>query len=238
MMLATPRRPEIDHRTMKLIVGVVALSLAGLARLFAESPLSSISASYWELGWSHVIFIGFLFAIAAFLLAYNGRSTAEMLLSKSASMAALCVALFPCGCDGHDELVPGVHSAAAAVMFVVLAVFCYIFYRRAKAKAHTQANVRAALYLACGGVIALCILALAINGLFHDALEQWIPRVKFKGEELALIAFGVSWLNASHVLPGLNRKDERFSPLRDRNPDDNPNASPSHVQASPSIAEP
>src|SRR5262249_26400434 len=106
--MMTPRRPEIDHRTLKLIVGIVATGLAGLTSLFAKAPLTSISASYYEGGWSQGIFIGFLFAIAAFLLAYNGRSATEMILSKVASIAAVCVALFPCGCDGHDQLVPGV----------------------------------------------------------------------------------------------------------------------------------
>ena len=69
--------PEIDHRTMKLIVGVVALSLASLTNFFASRPLASISESYYEIGLSHVIFIGFLCAIAAFLLAYNGYTTGK-----------------------------------------------------------------------------------------------------------------------------------------------------------------
>ena len=73
-MLAAPTRQEIDPRTLKLIVGLVAASLAGLTNVFAESPIASISASYYEAGWSQSIFIGFLFAIAAFLLAYNGLS--------------------------------------------------------------------------------------------------------------------------------------------------------------------
>jgi hypothetical protein len=37
---------------------------------------------------------------------------------------------------------------------------------------------------------------------------------------VGLVAFGISWLNASHVLPVVNRPSERFSPLADRNPDD------------------
>ena len=71
-MLEAPKREEIDHRTIKLIVGVIALSLATLTGAFAGTPIASISASYYEGGWSQTIFIGFLFAIAAFLLAYNG----------------------------------------------------------------------------------------------------------------------------------------------------------------------
>src|SRR5262245_61586793 len=119
--VSTPRRPEIDHRTLKLIVGVVAISLAFLTSLFAKTALASISASYYEGGFSQGIFIGFLFAIAGFLLAYNGRSPREKVLSKIASVAGVCVALFPCDCGGHPEIIKGVHYAAAAIMFVVLA---------------------------------------------------------------------------------------------------------------------
>lgn len=47
-MLPTPSAPEIDHRTLKLIVGVIALSIAGLTSLFARTAITSISASYYE----------------------------------------------------------------------------------------------------------------------------------------------------------------------------------------------
>jgi hypothetical protein len=62
-------KEEIDHRTIKLIVVIIAISLAGHTNLFAKSPLSSISAVYYEGGWSQSILIGFLFAIAALLVA-------------------------------------------------------------------------------------------------------------------------------------------------------------------------
>lgn len=226
-MLA-PRRQEIDHRTIKLTVGLIAVSLAGLTSFFAKSALTSISASYYEEGWSQSIFIGFLFAIAAFLLAYNGRSRSEMVLSKVASFAGLCVALFPCACDGHVVLVPYIHYIAAAIMFLVLADFCYEFYRRAKSKGHTEASRRAVLYAACGVAIVLSIAVLAYNGLAGGALQ--IPRLTFYGEALGLIAFGISWLAASKVLPVLARADERFSPLRDNNPDDSGNQQELEVQ--------
>src|SRR5262245_38328778 len=219
-MFSAPKRPEIDHRTMKLIVGVVAVSLAGLTSFFAKAPLASISASYYEEGWSQSIFIGCLVAIAAFLLAYNGRSPSEMVLSKIASVAGLCVALFPCACDGHVVLVPYIHNIAAAIMFLVLTDFCYEFYRRAKRKGHTEAERRAVLYAACGVAIVLSIAVLAYNGLARGALQAQVPRLTFYGEAIGLIAFGISWLVASKVLPVLASAGERFSPLRDDNPDD------------------
>src|SRR5690348_17461010 len=123
-MLPTPRRHEIDHRTIKLIVGVVATSIAPLTSVLAKTRIPSISASYYEGGWSQSVFIGFLFAISAFLLAYNGKIKPEMVLSKVAAIASFGVALFPCDCDGRVSPVPYVHGASAAVMFLILACFC------------------------------------------------------------------------------------------------------------------
>src|SRR5262245_31665663 len=163
-MLSAPKQEEISHLTIKLVVGIMALSLAALTDLFAKAPLTSISASYYEGGWSQSIFVGFLFAIAAFLLAYNGFSRTDMMMSKLAA-AALGVAMFPCQCDNHTEVVPYVHWISAATMFLILVYFCYSFYRRAREKGHTQANVRAVLYVGCGILIALSILILALDGL-------------------------------------------------------------------------
>jgi hypothetical protein len=217
-MLEAPSAPEIDHRTLKLIVGLVALSLAGLTRLLAGTAIDSISASYYAGGWSQAIFIGFLFAIASFLLAYNGLSRVEMISSKVAAAAALGVALFPCGCDGHREIVPYVHGLSAAVMFLILTYFCYSFYRRARSKGHPQAQARAAIYAVCGLTILVSILALTLDHFIHGALRAMIPRLTFYGEATGLSAFGISWLTASHILPVLTRRDERFSPLRQDNP--------------------
>jgi uncharacterized membrane protein YiaA len=112
-----------------------------------------------------------------------------------------------------------VHYTAAAVMFLVLADFSYMFYRRAKAKRYTEASVRAGVYALCTGAILLSILVLAVNGLSGDAVKDRIPYVTFYGEAVGLVAFGISWLVASHVIPVLNREEERFSLVRQENPE-------------------
>lgn len=211
-------RPEIDSRTIKLIVGVIALSLAPLTGALSPTTIDSISASYYAGGWAQSIFIGFLFAIAAFLLAYNGRSNAEMALSKLAAAAGLGVALFPCTCGAHHVAMPYVHSLSALLMFAVLAVFCLIFYRRARAKGHPQAQARAGVYALCGAAIVLAIAVLAMDPMLGGALVRAVPRLVFYGEATGLTAFGISWLTASHTLPWLNRESERFAPWRAVNP--------------------
>jgi hypothetical protein len=220
-IIEAPTRQEIDHRTIKLIVGIVALSLAPLTSAFANTAhirITSISASYHVAGWSQTIFIGFLFAIAALLSAFNGQSKTEMLLSKTASVAGLGVALFPCKCHTDSEGIPHVHGILSAVMFLILAYFCYEFYKRAKAKKHTKATARATIYAVCGVAILASILVLGIAKITGGAQEDTGSRLTFYGEAAALLAFGISWLTASRTLPVLTREDERFSPLRAKNP--------------------
>lgn len=60
----------------------------------------------------------------------------------------------------------------------------------------------------CGLAILLSILALAFDSLSGGTLNARIPRLTFYGESTALIAFGISWLTASRVLPWLMRQDE------------------------------
>lgn len=210
-MFSYPERKEIEHRTIKLVVGLIAISLATLTSIFSEDAITSISASYHQGGWARDIFVGFLFAISAFLLAYNGRSRLQMLLSKVAALAAICIAMFPCKCEYHPEIVPYIHGVSAAVMFIVLAVFCYSFYRRALDKGHIQAKVRAVVYAICGITIAVSILVLVTDHLLSGAISSRIVRLTFYGEAAGLIAFGIAWLVASRVLPLISSKEERFS---------------------------
>jgi len=211
--LTSPKRAEIDEHTAKLIVGVIAISLASLTSFFSGKPLQSISASYHEGGWSRDIFVGFLFAIFAFLIAYNGNSITQKVLSKIAAVAALGVAVFPCKCESNADVIPYAHGTFAAVMFMILAFFCYIFFRRAWSKGHLQARIRAYIYAVCGSTIVASILIIAIDNYTGGIISSRIDRLTFYGENAGLIAFGIAWLTASRTLPLITSKDkdDRFS---------------------------
>lgn len=208
-MPASPTKYEIDHHVLKFIVGVIALSLANVAAFFSQVPITSISASYHDGGWARDIFVGFLFAISAFLLAYNGSNPKEMVLSKLAAVAALGVALFPCGCGTYAEIIPYVHFISAAVMFLVLAGLCAVFHQRARAKHRREADWRAYIYAGCGGVIVVVVVVLAFDGLTGGLISSSVKRLVFYGERVGLVAFGVSWLVASRALPFITAADER-----------------------------
>ncbi|THB74190.1 MAG: hypothetical protein D6B25_13950 [Desulfobulbaceae bacterium] len=208
-----PAKPEIDNHINKLIVGMIALSLPVLTNYFSEAPLDSISASYHQGFWARDIFVGFLFAIAAFLFSYNGLSNTERILSKVAALACLGVALFPCDCGTGIEIIPGLHYVSAGVMFTILVVFCYSFHLRAIGKGHPQAKVRAWIYALCGLVIIIAMVILGIDFLTGESIKHHIPRIVFYGEAAGLIAFGIAWLTASRTLPILTTKNERIAIL-------------------------
>jgi hypothetical protein len=210
-MTIKPTRVEIEHHTIKLIVGVIAISLATLTSIFSETPLESISASYHEEGWSSNIFVGFLFAISAFLLAYHGRSVFEMVISKIAAVSALGVAMFPCSCGSHQEIIPHIHYISATIMFLILVAFCFSFLRRARSKGHTQAVFRTYLYAICGFTILVYIALIGLDSVLEGTISSRISRLTFYCEAVALIAFGIAWLTASRILPLITSKKERLS---------------------------
>lgn len=212
-MLSNSGRFEIDHHTMKLIVGLIALCLASVASYLSGGGISSISASYHADGLARDYFVGSLFAIYALLLTYNGASRFEMILAKVAALAALGVAIFPCECVIHTQKIPGVHGVSAAIMFLCLAVFCYLFYRRAAAKPSAEAARRAVIYMFSGVVIVVSIITLSLDPLVDKAISKVIPRLIFYGEMSGLVAFGVAWLTASRALPILTNQNERINPF-------------------------
>jgi len=199
-------KPEIDYRTMKLIVALIALCLSGVTALFSKEPLPSISYAYCIGETARDIFVGFLFAIAAIMTAHNGANKREKYASKVAGVSATGIALLPTACSaGQSSLW---HYAFAAVMFLTLAWFCWSFFQRTKIKAHqTQAARRRIIYGICGIGIVATMFFMAANAIF----DLWPnTTATFLLEAIGLALFGVSWLVASHFLPFFEHPSERM----------------------------
>ena len=108
------RKPDVDERMVKLLVGLIAIALPILVGWIAwPEKLGSISAAYWSPPWPQTLFIGFLFAIAGFLLAYDGRSTPERVASRIAAIAARSRRAGGPGCDR-----PSIARASTRRVFV------------------------------------------------------------------------------------------------------------------------
>jgi hypothetical protein len=207
-------KAEINQRTMKWTVGCIAILIAVLPDWFStlDRPLTSISQSYFAGDLSRNIFVGFLFAISAFLLSYNGRTKKHLVCSRIAAAAAFGVAVVPCSCGGVGScessggvLYAPIHYLSAAVMFGILLYFCHEFRMHAREEECTESFWRARVYRVCFWTMVFGIGLLLANNF----LVEYFPRVVFWGERIALFGFGLCWLVASHVFPYLTRKEGR-----------------------------
>lgn len=201
----SPKR-QINHKVMRVIVGVIALALSPAVWVLSGGgdEITSISISYWTD--ARDVFVGSLIAVGFFLSAYNGtgdRKDWEFWLSKAACVFAVCVALFPT--QGFNEthiaadwvqtaagaigLMPKtVHYGAAVLLFACLIALVLFFSVRAmkKGKPHRANTYRviAALMMIgilCGGIIA-------VKGNL-DGMIFWV-------EAWSLTLFGIGWLVA------------------------------------------
>jgi hypothetical protein len=205
-----PQHQEIDHRILKLMVGLVALTLASATSFFSDGVILSISQSHCHGGWARDFFVGTMFAIAAFMAAYNGFSRLEMWVTKVTAVSAVGVAWFPMECPGQPEIIPGAHVVSAIIMFASLAVLCRIFHSRARSHGLPRANRRAFIYAACGIAILGAMGLVAIDHLLGNPLKAAVPRLEIYSQQVALVAFGVAWLVASHVLPWVTSPEEQW----------------------------
>ncbi len=252
-------KPSLDVRTLRLLIGCIAIGLAVLVQAVSPLPLTSISGSYFSGDWPRNFFVGCLFFIAGFLIAYNGEWRIEAWLSKAAALAAIGVATFPCDCAfeatrqgaetlqclgisadrytslnrclTHFQEIKGAHGTSAFVMFGILAVFCYIFYTRAKKKEderRTAARRRMRVYSTALLLIIVSITTMLVDHFFGGIISSAWQTFIFWGEFVGLVSFGASWLTASYVIPGMaHEQRERFSPFRRANPT-YPEQTPTH----------
>jgi len=206
-MAAILRGKVFDYRALRLLMGVIALSMPFVVRALAGESLSSISASYYTA--ARDAFVGMLFVVGAFLWAYNGHTPSEATASKVAALAALCVAVFPTTCsDCQVTLVSWVHYIAAVVLFSILAYFCLGPFRERTKGQPGKKGRRAKIYFICGWVMVLCMVAavlakLVLSPELMDRLE-----ITFWAEATALVAFGVAWITAGKFIPPLVDESE------------------------------
>jgi hypothetical protein len=202
---------EIDHRALKIMIAVVAFTLANVTSVLANDSIHSISEAYKYGGWARDVLVGAMFAVAAFMFAYNGYRPLERVLTKATAVAALGVALFPGEVEPIGSRTQTLHTIASLVMFSTLAGLCWIFHLRARRKNLMRASRRALLYALCGWVMVLSMLVVVADHFLGGPLLARIPRLVFYCERVALLAFGTAWLAAGHILPWLTDQEERWT---------------------------
>jgi hypothetical protein len=192
------------------MIAVVAFTLANVTSVLADGSIHSISGAYKYGGSARDVLVGAMFAVAAFMFSYNGYRPLEGRLAKGAAVAALGVALFPGEVGPAGSTTQTLHTIASLVMFSTLAGMCWIFRQRAKDKHLKRANRRAVLYAICGWIMVVSMLVVVADHFLGDPLLARVPRLVFHCERIALLAFGVAWLAAGHIIPWFTDPEERW----------------------------
>jgi uncharacterized membrane protein len=203
-----------DYRTLRLLMGIIAFTLPFIVTLISSTTLLSISASYYTE--ARDIFVGLLFVVSAFLLAYNGHTLKEAWASKIASFAAMVVAIYPTSCElCEPDIKSIIHYIAAAIFFSILAYFCLGPFRKNTRGQTGKKGRRAKIYFICGWIIIICMLIMGISKFTLPAEVQDSIYITYWGESVALWAFGVAWMVAGKVIPLLVDEEEalKFKPF-------------------------
>ena len=215
-----PKNPAVlSYYTMRRAVGIIALTLpfalasgVMLSSLIGPThslpqPLVERSISDYYYTPMRDYYVGALFAIGAFLACSRGYDHHDEVTGYLAGLFAFIVALVPDVNPYHHihnrfhESLGLIHLVAASLMFLVLAYFCLVLFR----KSHPGRPItrhkrhRNRVYLVCGVVIVSCMscmMPLAYKPL-HTLL--WPTGILFWCESLALAAFGVAWLVKGEV---------------------------------------
>lgn len=201
------KQKVFDYRTLRFLIGILALSVTWVVTFVADESLVSISSSYHTNArdW----FVGMLFIVGAFFWAYNGHFRLEAWLSKLAAVAAIFVAVVPGACKTCEPgLAAYVHLGASTVLFLVLAYFCLVPFRTNTKGKGGKKGLRSWIYLACGVTMigALGIASVLTWSLSKATVDDW--KVVYWGEAIALHAFGIAWMTAGKVFPFLVDKED------------------------------
>ena len=201
---------QIDHRVIKLLVGLIAVCMAFFMQIASGKLLHSISESYHYRArdW----FVGLLFAVAALFLSFSGENRLERILTAVASLLATVVAIAPCECGRGETILSKFHFPAAAGVFAILGYFCWRFRRSAVSKVnkYPEARNRVRVYTICLVGMISCGLMAVTYAVANKAIDAAFPDYIFWLEALGLVSFGASWLAASRTLPLLTNARERF----------------------------
>ncbi|MEQ8524691.1 DUF998 domain-containing protein [Gracilimonas sp.] len=202
---------SFDYRFLRGAIGAVAFALPIIVFFRSDKlfELSSISHSYYTPAID--FFVGILFFVCAFLIAYKGHTKKENLASSLAAFAALGVAIFPTDeIRGNDSLTGDIHAVAAIIMFSILAYFCLSPFAKGvqekidnSRQGDTKISAmkrRRRTYLFCGWAIILIMVSYAITNLISPNLV-WKYKLLFWAEAFSLMIFGIAWSVAAKYLP-------------------------------------
>jgi len=201
-----------DYKSLRLILGFIALTLPFAVSLASSTRLYSISGAYYSD--ARYLLLVMLVLVGLFLFAYSGHSVEESLASKVAAAATILLIVFPPDCPDCSTTITGqLHFIAGAVLFLILAYFCLVPFQKDIRGAAGKRALRSLVYRICGWTMLACIVGLFFANVFLTGTTINKYRLTYYGEGIALIAFGIAWIVSGKVSRLVADEDELFNPF-------------------------
>lgn len=228
MMKDPTEEMAISYYRVRQVLGGLGLALPLLLLLTGlghdATILPSMSDYYHAL--QRDIFVGCLFAIGMFLVAYKGHGrrgterVSDDFVTTLAGLAALAVALFP-NEAADDRIITltqaavglkvavAAHYVAAQVFLFSLAYMCLFKFAR------TDSTARRRIYRASGTMIVMAGILATVAAWFRargsDEARMFVQdrAVVFWCESFGVWAFGIAWLTKGRAEMLLARRHRR-----------------------------
>ena len=114
-------------------------------------------------------------------------------------------------------LISVLHYGSAAVLFLILTRFCFVFFQLDIKGKGGKKGRRSKIYYLCGWIMLTCMLVIAAKQI--PSIKEWIGdfALIFWAEAIALCAFGTAWIVAGKYLSILTEPEEKLTLLEPKN---------------------
>jgi len=200
----------ISFFRLRKALGIIGIAMPFIVKIgayiFDKVPSNtSISAYYYTS--MRDVFVGTLVATGVFLFCYRGPDKQDNWLTNIAGLCAIGIALLPTDPTYHPLIQAkfpnlftgecytnhgplGYHFVFAAAFFLIISYLAiFRFTKPSQTKITERKRSRNKVYVICGIIMALSLVAIAVIKLVSKAEERiYLP------ETVALVAFGIAWL--------------------------------------------
>lgn len=168
----------------------IVLGFGGMLRGTVPAVLSSLSDYYWSgdallRDW----FVGTLFAVGVFLVAYKGFSPLENYALNVAGVSAWLTALNPCACGDRSRVT--IHGFTAVLFFLTMAFVCFACAPETLELTNNETIKRrfTRRYRALSAALVASPAAAVLINLFPGMPKGWT----FTFETFGLFVFATYW---------------------------------------------
>lgn len=193
------------RKSVGFLAFTLPLILIVWAAIFGDCKTIQSSLSDYYYTTSGDIFVGMIFSISFFLIAYKGYDRVDQWLTGVAGIFAILVVLLPtgqnmdeqCSIRELEELAwrTTAHNILAILFFLILAYMSYFQFTKTSGNMTPQKVDRNKIYRICAIVMIVALVLIPIFSAFPI-----FPKVIFWMEWVAMAAFGFSWLTKGEFI--------------------------------------